>query len=207
MAQPGHRAIGRLQADVIQNQVGGGVVGYGDHQSDGITERQPRSGCEVLPQQPRTGHLVVFVEFQTIIEIDPVSLDLPVNLDHHGQLDQAGRRHRPIGLPGKRTSGSQVPDENGHLAFVTRDQRLDPGCQPGVLGRRQPATEDGGGQQHQPTGDHPCRAPFHTWISHDNSPIDSSSLWMASSASSSSGTIAPGTRPSRSHSHNRSSSS
>ncbi len=202
MTQPCHRAVRRLQPDTIQYQVRGRVVRYRDHQPHRITQRQSRSAGEVCAQQPRTRHRVIVGQLQTIVPVDPTPLDLTTHFHQHRQLDQAGRRHRTLGLPGETTPRIDVPDNDRHLALVTADQPLDHRSQPRIIRSRQHRRLAATGHDQQTTHKPPSHA-----TSHVRSPSETSNSRIASKASSSSGTTAPGTRPSRSHSHNKSNSS
>ena len=55
----GHGLSRGWQADLIDHQVGCGVVREGNHQAHGIAQGKPRSGREMGREDPRTGHLVV----------------------------------------------------------------------------------------------------------------------------------------------------
>ena len=71
-----------------------------------------------LVKIPEPGTLSATLRVNTGIEIDERGSRLPVGLHHHGELDQAGRRHDEIGMVAIALRGAQVLHRDSDLALV-----------------------------------------------------------------------------------------
>ncbi len=81
---------------------------------------------EVLRQDPRPRDLVLLGQGDGGVEVDFPLRRLAVGFDHDRELDQAGRRHRLVGVVGERLAGPEVLDGDRHLPPVGLDQGHQP---------------------------------------------------------------------------------
>ena len=85
-------------ADLVEHQVRRRVVRVDDHQPDRVAQREARPPEKWYVSKPEPGTLSSFFRVTIDVEVDLPAAGLPVGFDHDGKLDQAGRRHRLVGV-------------------------------------------------------------------------------------------------------------
>ena len=90
---------------------------------------------EVVRQDPRARHLVFLLERDERVEVHLLVGGLAIRLDHHRELDQAGRRHDLVGVIAVGLAAAQVLDRDGHLPLVGLDDRQQAGFERGRAAR------------------------------------------------------------------------
>ena len=116
--QPTHGVGRRSQTNPVEQQVGGGVVGKGNHQPHCVPHCQPGPRTEMRRQNARPGNLVFVPQFEKLPQVELSLVALAIHLDHHRKLDEAGRGHRHGRAVGKPLAGRQMLDRHRQLAIM-----------------------------------------------------------------------------------------
>ena len=75
------------------------------------------SGSKRYFSTPLPATMSLLADLDRVAELDLALGHLLIDLDQHGELAQAGRRHRLVGVEGVGLAGAEVLDGDGHLAL------------------------------------------------------------------------------------------
>jgi len=146
-AQTGQEAVDAGGSDLLEDHVGGGVVGHGHHQFHGFAHRDPGAGRPML-QRAAAQAAVLVAKDEDMIQAQArlTLLDLPRQFDHDGNLEDAGQGMGAMGLDFDPLARGEVHDGNPRLEPWSPDQQgLDAGLQ-GLGASRRGLGRGGGGE-------------------------------------------------------------
>ena len=110
-------------AEFIEHEIRGRVVGVHDHQVNCVSQRNLRAGRKVRGQDCPIPALDRLFLSSIMSSSDNLPLfDRVVRGDHHRQLDEARRRHRAIGFVFVGLARLEILDRQADFALMRLDQ-------------------------------------------------------------------------------------
>src|SRR5690606_22944783 len=121
-----HANADGANADLVNEQVRGGVVAERDQQERGSPDRDLERRGEVL-EQAGAGTLVHLEHDDGVLEAEATVLHLVENFHENRYLDDTGRGERLVAADAERVAGGEVDDGEADDALVPGDSLLDGG--------------------------------------------------------------------------------
>jgi hypothetical protein len=113
--------VGGAKSDGVDHHVRGGVVAEGDHQRDGVFERECETGVHQV-EDARAADLIIFGENDRRREIQLSRLYLLERLQHESEFDDGGGLHRALRVKRNGFAGGQVLRIQRDITLVRRGE-------------------------------------------------------------------------------------